>query len=125
MAESLPYAHLYADDAGVTHFADAALPWQQRVRGTPPVSRWTTAFQDAHSLGYVRAAAGYVSGWHPAPRKQCAIVLSGTMEIEAGDGETRVFTPGMIFRVTDLTGRGHQTRAVGAEGLFMVQVPVP
>src|SRR6266446_6435155 len=106
MAESLPYAHLYADDAGVTHFADAAIPWQQSVRGTPPIPRWTTAFQDAHSLGYVRAGAGYVSDWHPAPRKQFAIVLSGTMEVEAGDGETRVFTPGMILLVTDLTGRG-------------------
>jgi mannose-6-phosphate isomerase-like protein (cupin superfamily) len=125
MAESLPYVHLYTDDTGVTHFADAALPWQHSVCGTPPVPRWTTAFQDAHSLGYVRAAAGYVSDWHPAPRKQFAIVLSGTMEVEAGDGETRVFTPGMILLVTDLTGHGHQTRAVGAEDLFMVQVPVP
>jgi hypothetical protein len=125
MAEELPYAHLYDDDAGVTHFADAALPWQPSVRGTPPVPRWTTAFQDAHSLGYVRAGAGYVSDWHPAPRKQFAIVLAGTMAVEAGDGETRVFTPGMILLVTDLTGRGHQTRAVGAADLFLVQVPIP
>jgi hypothetical protein len=33
--------------------------------------------------------------------------------------------PGMILLVTDLTGRGRQTRAVGAEDLFLVQVPVP
>ncbi len=47
------------------------------------------------------------------------------MAVEAGDGETRVFTPGMILLVTDLTGRGHQTRAVGAEDFFLVQVPLP
>ena len=125
MADSLPSTHLYTDDAGVTHFTDAALPWQSSHRGTPPMPRWTTTFQDAHSVGYVRAGAGYVSDWHPAPRKQFAIVLAGTMAVEAGDGETRVFTPGMILLVTDLTGRGHQTRAVGAEDLFLVQVPIP
>jgi quercetin dioxygenase-like cupin family protein len=68
---------------------------------------------------------GTSSDWHPALHKQFAIVLAGTMAVEAGDGETRVFTPGMILLVTDLTGRGHQTRAVGAEDLFLVQVPLP
>jgi len=65
MADSLPYTHLYTDDAGVTHFTDAALPWQSSPRGTPPMPRWTTAFQDAHSVGYVRAGAGYVFGLAP------------------------------------------------------------
>src|SRR5262247_3180637 len=50
MADSLPYTHLYTDDAGVTHFTDAALPWQSSRRGTPPMPRWTTTFQDAHSV---------------------------------------------------------------------------
>src|SRR5215471_4363095 len=102
MADSLPYTHLYTDDAGVTHFTNAALPWQSSHRGTPPMPRWTTAFQDARSVGYVRAGTGYVSDWHPAPRKQFAIVLAGMMAVEAGDGDTRVFTPGMILLVTDL-----------------------
>ena len=124
MSEGLPYAKLYTDAADVTHFADESLPWQHTVRGTPPVPRWTTAFQDAQSIGYLRAGAGYVSDWHPAPRKQFSLVLSGAMEVEASDGETRVFTPGTVLLVTDLTGRGHQTRAVGAEDLLLVHVPV-
>jgi hypothetical protein len=53
------------------------------------------------------------------------MVLSGSMEVEAGDGETRVFTPGTVLCVTDITARGHQTRVVGADELLLVWVPIP
>jgi hypothetical protein len=53
------------------------------------------------------------------------MVLAGSMDVEAGDGETRVFTPGTVLCVTDIAGRGHQTRVVGAEELFLVWVPTP
>jgi hypothetical protein len=53
------------------------------------------------------------------------MVLSGSMEVEAGDGETRVFTPGTVLCVTDITGRGHQTRVVGADELLLVWGPIP
>ena len=125
MSGTLPYAKLYTDDSGVTHFADEALPWQQTIRDSQPRPVWTTAFQDAQRLGYLRAAAGYFSPWHPAPCKQFVMVLAGRMEVEAGDGETRVFTPGTVLCVTDIVGRGHQTRVVGADDLLLVWVPIP
>ena len=93
MADSLPYTHLYTDAAGVTHFTDATLPWQSSHCGTPPMPRWTTAFQDGAQRGLCAGGGGVRLGLAPAPRKQWAIVLAGTMAVEAGDGETRVFTP--------------------------------
>jgi hypothetical protein len=53
------------------------------------------------------------------------MVLAGSMEVDAGDGETRVFTPGTVLCVTDIAGHGHQMRVVGAEELLLVWVPIP
>ena len=32
--------------------------------------------------------------WHPAPRRQFVIILSGQLEIGLGDGTSQVFGPG-------------------------------
>ena len=47
------------------------------------------------------------------PRLQSVIVLSGQMEIGIGDGTKRMFNPGDILQVEDLSGQGHTTRSVG------------
>ena len=41
------------------------------------------------------------------------MALSGQMEIGIGDGSKRMFNPGDILQVEDLTGQGHTTRSVG------------
>jgi hypothetical protein len=53
------------------------------------------------------------------------MVLSGKLEVEAGDGERREFTPGTVLLVTDVDGRGHKTNALGTDDVFLVWVPVP
>ena len=52
----------------------------------------------------------YDYDWHPAPQRQFIIMLEGELEIEAGSGETRHFSPGDILLVEDTTGRGHRSR---------------
>ena len=47
------------------------------------------------------------------PKLQYVIVLSGQMEICIGDGTKRMFNPGDILQVEDLSGQGHTTRSVG------------
>ncbi len=51
-------------------------------------------------------------------RGNCTVSLgikreSGRMEIGLGDGTKRMFNPGEILQVEDLTGQGHTTRSVG------------
>ena len=111
MSTALGYARLYADDGGVTHFADEALPWG-------------TSFQDARAVSIRRLASGYDRDWHPAPQRQFVVVLAGVLEIEAGDGETRRFGPGGVVLVTDLTGPGHRTRTHGPDEAGLLWVPV-
>ncbi len=50
--------------------------------------------------------------WHNAPRRQYVVMLSGSVEIEVGSGEHRVFNAGDILLAEDVTGQGHISRAV-------------
>jgi len=67
---------------------------------------------------------GHVQDWHPAPRRQYVITLSGQGEIELGDGTKRRFGPGDVMLADDTTGRGHITRVVSSERRRYVMIPV-
>ena len=70
----------------------------------------------ARALGpieFLEDTPGTFFDWHPAPRRQWVIILSGQLEIGFGDGTQRRFGPGDARLVEDLTGRGHTTRVVG------------
>jgi len=62
--------------------------------------------------------------WHPAPRRQFVIILSGQLEIGCGDGSKQVFGPGDARLVEDTTGKGHTTRVVGGEPCLTATVPL-
>ena len=62
--------------------------------------------------------------WHPAPRRQYVIIVSGQLEIGLGDGTTRRFGPGAARLVEDTTGQGHTTRVVSDEAVVMGIIPL-
>jgi hypothetical protein len=64
------------------------------------------------------------SDFHNAPRRQYVVVMSGSMEIEIGDGSTRQFVPGDVLVAEDLTGRGHITRGIGENPRMSLAVPL-
>ena len=76
-------------------------------------------------MGFLRIPVGWKPARHPAPRKQFVMVLTGVLEVEAGDGEKRTFTPGSVLLVTDVDGMGHRTQVVGAQEVLLVWVPIP
>jgi quercetin dioxygenase-like cupin family protein len=112
----LKYSVLYGDAEGVTHFREDQLVWRGRTGGA------TTPQLDATKVGFVRIAAQSKSDWHPAPRKQFLIVLKGSMEVEAQDGERKTFEPGSVLLVDDTGGRGHRTGALGKQEVLAVYV---
>ena len=117
--QKLSYVRLYSDESGITHFSDEIILWS-----TNYVSVMLTDDFKAESVGFVRAMPGWFMSWHPAPRRQLLIVLTGSMEIEAGDGEKRIFEPGSVLLVEDTEGKGHKTKAVSQKELLFVWVPV-
>ena len=69
-------------------------------------------------------ASGHFIDWHPAPRRQYIISLSGRVEIGLGDGTSVVYNPGDARLVEDTTGRGHTTRVIGNESCIHVVIPL-
>jgi hypothetical protein len=69
-------------------------------------------------------AAKQFIDWHPAPRRQWVIILSGELEIGLGDGTFRRFGPGDARLVEDTTGRGHTTRTLGDKSCLAMAVHV-
>lgn len=118
----LTYPRVHAASDGSSHFEDIAVPMTPVVfvPGIPLVDVATR--QPVTELQFARVEAGYTSDWHPAPRRQYVLVLSGAMELTVGDGEVRRFVSGSVFFVEDTDGAGHQTRAVGPEECIFVTV---
>ncbi len=71
-----------------------------------------------------RYSPGYVNDWHPAPRRQYVITLSGRGEVELAGGKKLALTPGHIELAEDTTGKGHITRVIGNEDRVTIQLPV-
>ena len=80
--------------------------------------------QPGEGIVFRYAPPGHVQDWHPAPRRQYVITLSGEAEIQISDGTVRRFGPGNIMLADDLTGRGHITRVVGDQPRLYVAVPL-
>jgi hypothetical protein len=97
--------HLRADSAGISHFIDLPLPPGK----THPL--FAVQVTDLFRAGQV---VHWQSGplalqWVNAPQRQCFLYLTGSVEMTAGNGETRRFGPGDLLMVEDTTGQGHCT----------------
>jgi quercetin dioxygenase-like cupin family protein len=83
-----------------------------------------TPTQAAAGISFRVSPPGYVLSWHCAPRRQYSIALSGTAEIEVGDGAVARVGPGDVVLAEDLTGHGHVTRVVGDQPRYYAIVPL-
>lgn len=101
---------IYAGSDGESHFEDIHIPLQDAG--------------DIGSLSRVFPATGvifretdghYDYHWHNAPCRQLVLMLEGGVEIEASDGEKRIFDSGDILLAEDISGRGHISKAVNQQ----------
>jgi hypothetical protein len=56
------------------------------------------------------------------PSRQLHIYLSGEIEGQVSDGETRRFGPGTVALVEDTTGKGHISKVVGDKEVLIAVV---
>jgi len=119
---SIGYARVYSSPDGVSHFGDEVRAMEPDVyaQGIPVV----------HSAEAVPATAlrfsrrGPQAGrWHPAPRRQFVLLLSGVLEVTVGDGEVRRFGPGSLLFVEDTAGQG--TRRAPSAPTMPYTPPLP
>lgn len=100
---------LYTGADNESHFEDVEVEFQF----AGPVH--SSKLQPTRGVVFRSAPADHHSDFHPVPRRQYVITLSGQVEIGTGDGTVRRFGPGDVMLAEDTTGRGHITRVVGGE----------
>ena len=105
---------LYTGSDGQSHFETIDLA------KTPD---WTTGLATSR-ISFRADPVGHFIDWHPAPRRQFVIILSGQLEIGLGDGTKQVFGAGDARLVEDTTGKGHTTRVHGAQPCVTATVPL-
>ena len=114
---------VYSGADGQSHLAELPLAMAPFVDSEGAHGE-ATPMQPAGGIAFRTSPPGYVLGWHRAPRRQYSISLSGTAEIEVGDGTVVRVGPGDVVLAEDLTGQGHITRVVGDQPRFYAIVPL-
>lgn len=116
----MKYFRIYADSDGESHFEDIAVEFGANQRGSD-----VSDVVPVTGLMFRRSPADQFVDWHPAPRRQFVVTLSGHAEIEASDGEVRQIGPGTVMLAEDITGKGHITRGTGDEERLSLFIPLP
>jgi hypothetical protein len=101
---------LYTGADGKTKVEEYEVPLKPQGRGTE-LSEAVTV----ESLQFRRTNQDYNLDWHPAPRRQFVVTLSGESEIELEGGRKLRLGPGHILLAEDTTGQGHISRAIGTQ----------
>ncbi len=69
-------------------------------------------------------APGHFIHWHPAPKRQYIISLSGLVDVGLEDGTTHRFVPGDARLVEDTSGKGHTTKVPEGESSITAVIPL-
>lgn len=105
---------LYADAQGESKIEDRSLESHPALKSP----------QAAKQIFFQVFPVGQFLDWHPAPRRQYVIILSGELEIGLSDGTFRRFGPGDARLVEDTTGKGHTTRTLSQEPVIAAVIPL-
>lgn len=116
------YTRVYTDENDETHFEDVEIELLPVDFAPPAPALNLSALTEAKKIGYVNAPAGWYGDWHPTPKRQVFVYISGEIEATVSDGEVRVFGPGCVTLLEDTTGKGHTSRVVGDQEVLCVVI---
>ena len=97
---------VYTGDDGESHFETIDIAMSESRYGS------LSQLFEAEGVMFRTTPTGGELDFHNAPRRQFVVNLSGTVEIEVGDGAKLQLHGGDILLADDVSGRGHITRDV-------------
>lgn len=101
---------IYTGDDGQSHFQDVEIKLHSSgvagLMSEPVITR---------SVIFRETGPDYDLDFHPAPRRQYVVNLTGRVELEIGSGEKRILGAGEILLAEDTSGQGHKSKAVDGE----------
>lgn len=112
-----------ADDPGESHFEALEVTLAPTYFTPPAAPLNISSFlptTEGHRIGRPSGRAGETP--HPVARRKVFCAARGDYEATAGDGDTRTFRPGSVFRPEDTYGKGHTIRVLRDEGLLIFAV---
>jgi hypothetical protein len=95
---------------GRSHFDDLTVELDDRGPLGMISERWP-----AKGVQFREVSGEYLVDFHTAPRRQLVVNLTGSVELEVGDGSVRRLGPGTILLAEDTSGEGHISRGVDGE----------
>jgi len=110
---------VYSGEDGASHFAD----FEIELDNHSGVGRISSLWQGTGVI-FREVDGDYDLEFHNAPRRQFVINLTGSVEIEVGDGSKRVIGSGGVLLAEDTTGQGHISRAVAGEPRRCLFIPL-
>jgi hypothetical protein len=110
---------VYTGDDGQSHFEEVTVDLADQGAGGRLSKLWSGT-----GVIFREVAGDYHIDFHTAPRRQLVVNLTGSVEIEVGDGSKRVLGAGEILLAEDTTGQGHISRNVGGEARQCLFIPL-
>ncbi len=95
---------IYTGGDGQSHFEDLDIPLEEAR------DNWLSELVPLQAVVFRSTRPGSTLDYHPAPRRQFVVTLTGRVEVGCGDGTARVFGPGEVMLADDLTGQGHTSK---------------
>lgn len=115
---------LYADAAGETHFRATTVAFETRDFSPPSPPIGVAPDMKPSAAVFLSAPPGWDKVFHPTPRKQIAVVLSGELTVAATDGDVKRFGPGGCFVLNDAGSKGHLTQVQGTANVHALMIAV-
>jgi len=106
----LVFPHFCTDNEDISGVETWTIGTKEHGNGT-----YVSDLIPCDSVRLAETEPGGVYDWHPAPRKQVVVTLTGTIEFTFGNGEVLLVNPGDVFLAADVEGRGHKWRIIGDE----------
>lgn len=114
----MKYVRVYTDFDDESHFEDVEVDLMLADFAPPAPPLFVSALTPASRFGFISAPPGWYGDWHPCPRRQIILYLSGEIEAEVSSGEVRRFGPGSVTLVEDTAGKGHRSRVVSTSDVL-------
>ena len=110
---------VYTGADGRSHFEDLEVPMGPAGPGGS-----LSEMIAARGVIFREVDGDYALDFHCAPRRQYVVNLTGSVELEVGDGTCRRLGPGSILLAEDTTGQGHISRNVDGEPRSCLFIPL-
>lgn len=101
------YTLLFTGQDNISHFKEI----DADVASKQPLGDYSKQFP-VKAMQFRDFEPNAIFPMHTAPCRQYIVYLEGNVEVEASDGEKRIFGPGDVLFATDTTGVGHITKTL-------------